>query len=368
MAIFQRVKKAAVSPAPQKAAARGAYNNTVTGVGAVGNYYNYNEGTQRNLAMSVPTISRARDLMASVISCMPLYMYKETWDDTAKMLVQERIAPRSWTRRIDPALSNAATLSWLFDDLLFYGRAFLFVSSRYSDGLPATFSRLPAGSVTTLDQQPPVWFAPSNEVFFAGAQIPSEDLIQFISPVQGIIYQSEQCIATALKLEQARFRNSSSLQPAQVLKQTGGEPLSAEELAALSASFDQARMTNSTCAVNEFLDVLPQAATPDKMLLIDAANFQALEACRLTNIPSYLAGISVGGYSYVSNAGARLDLWSFGVKPYAECIAQTLSMNNVTPQGTYVAFDIDTYLEEDYSMSNNDKSKEENYQPEMAAK
>jgi phage portal protein BeeE len=205
-------------------------------------------------------------------------------------------------------------------------------------------------------------------VFFAGAQIPSEDLIQFISPVQGIIYQSEQCIATALKLEQARFRNSSSLQPAQVLKQTGGEPLSAEELAALSASFDQARMTNSTCAVNEFLDVLPQAATPDKMLLIDAANFQALEACRLTNIPSYLAGISVGGYSYVSNAGARLDLWSFGVKPYAECIAQTLSMNNVTPQGTYVAFDIDTYLEEDYSMSNNDKSEEENYQPEMAAK
>jgi Na+-translocating ferredoxin:NAD+ oxidoreductase RNF subunit RnfB len=61
-------------------------------------------------------------------------------------------------------------------------------------------------------------------------------------------------------------------------------------------------------------------------------------------------------------------LWSFGVKPYAECIAQTLSMNNVTPQGTYVAFDIDTYLEEDYSMSNNDKSEEENYQPEMAAK
>jgi hypothetical protein len=43
-------------------------------------------------------------------------------------------------------------------------------------------------------------------------------------------------------------------------------------------------------------------------------------------------------------------------------------MNNVTPQGTYVAFDIDTYLEEDYSMSNNDKSEEENYQPEMAAK
>jgi len=86
------------------------------------------------------------------------------------------------------------------------------------------------------------------------------------------------------------------------------------------------------------------------MLLIDSAQFSAADLCRLTNIPSYLAGISVGGYSYVSNQGARLDLWTFGAKPYAECIASTLSMNNVLPNGTFVEFDSESYLSAEYTM------------------
>ena len=48
---------------------------------------------------------------------------------------------------------------------------------------------------------------------------------------------SEQSVATALKLEAARYRNASSAIPAGVLRQTGGEPLSAQELADLAAAF-----------------------------------------------------------------------------------------------------------------------------------
>jgi hypothetical protein len=33
------------------------------------------------------------------------------------------------------------------------------------------------------------------------------------------------------------------------------------------------------------------------------------------------AGISTGSYAYTTSAEARMDLWTFGVKPYAECIA-----------------------------------------------
>ena len=32
--------------------------------------------------------------------------------------------------------------------------------------------------------------------------------------------------------------------------------------------------------------------------------------------------------------------------PFAKCISQTLSMNNVTPRGRYVYLDIEKYLEE----------------------
>jgi hypothetical protein len=79
MALFERkVSKAAISePVGKAAAAGGGY----TGQSMIGAYYTYQEGEARNRAMSVPAISRARDLMASVISCMPLIMYKETWNE-----------------------------------------------------------------------------------------------------------------------------------------------------------------------------------------------------------------------------------------------------------------------------------------------
>jgi hypothetical protein len=64
------------------------------------------------------------------------------------------------------------------------------------------------------------------------------------------------------------MRNASSAIPAGVLKQTGGEPLSGQELADLAAQFNLARATNQTAALNEFLSYTETNATPDKMLLI----------------------------------------------------------------------------------------------------
>jgi phage portal protein BeeE len=175
--------------------------------------------------------------------------------------------------------------------------------------------------------------------------------VQFLSPIQGIVYMSEKAIATALQLEAARFRNSSSAIPAGILRQTGGEPLSAQELADLAAAFNAARATNQTAALNEFVTYTETLTSPDKMLLIESAEFQAMEMARLCNIPPYLAGVSVGSYSYQSSAEARMDLWTFGVRAYADCIAGTLSQNNVLPNGTYVEFDVEQYLSGEYSMS-----------------
>ncbi len=352
MGIFNRtVNKAAISPQPTKAAAAGGsfYQNNNAGAQLIGQYYNYVEGTARNRAMSVATISRARDLMSSVISCMNLKQYSEIWNGNEMEKIP--MAPRTWLRRIDPAVPNNFILSWTFDDLFFFGRAFWYITSRTADGYPASYSRLPSAMVQTLDQAGPVWFAPSKDIVFNGGGLDPNDVVQFLSPIQGIVYMSEQSVATALKLEAARYRNSSSAIPAGILRQTGGEPLSAQELSDLAASFNAARETNQTAALNEFVTYTETLTSPDKMLLIDSAEFQAMEMARLCNIPPYLAGISVGSYSYQSSAESRMDLWTFGVRAYADCIAGTLSQNNILPNGTYVEFDVEQYLTGEYSMS-----------------
>lgn len=366
MALFNRVNKAAISPAPAKAAASGGYSPNSAGANLIGQYYTYIEGPARNRAMSVATISRARDLMASVIACMPLKMYNEMWNGDE--MEQVNIAPRTWLRQPDPSVTYPFLMAWTFDDLFFYGRAFWYITARTQDGYPTAFTRLPAGSVTTQDQAGPVWFAPSKEVYFQGNMIDPKDLVQFLSPIQGIVYMSEQTVATAIKLEAARYRNAESSIPAGVLKQTGGEPLSATELADLASAFNAARATNQTAALNEFLSYTETTATPDKMLLIDAANYQALECARLTNVPPYLVGVSTGSYSYQSSEQARADLYIFGVKAYADCIAATLSQNNVLPRGTYVKFDADEYLVENYAADKMDSPDmpQENTQEELA--
>jgi hypothetical protein len=298
---------------------------------------------------------------------MPLRSYNEFWNGEEMESIY--IAPRSWLRRPDPTVPYQFIMSWTLDDLMMFGRAFWYITSRTADGYPATFTRLPAGSITTTDMVGPVWFAPSKEVYFNGGMLDPTNLVQFLSPAQGMIYSAPGAIETALKLEAARNRNASSSIPAGVLKQTGGEPLSAQELADLASAFNAARATNQTAALNEYLTYTETNSTPDKMLLIEASQYQALEMSRLANVPPYLVGVATGAYSYQSSQQARADLYLFGVKLYADAIASALSMDNVLPRGTYVEFDADEYLEENYAadIMDNEVVVRENTQEEIAS-
>ena len=362
MGIFSKVNKAAISPSPTKAAAAGSGFFPQTQMGNIGNFYAYQAGQARNKAMSVAAISRSRDLMASVLACMKLKMYTEIWN--GEEMEQVPLAPRSWLAQLDPKMPNNFMYPWIFDDLFFFGRSMLWITSRTSDGYMASATRLPMGSVTTEDMSGPVWFGKSDAIFFNGQQLPTEDVVQILSPTQGMIYMSEQVIATALQLEAARYRNSTSAIPAGILKQTGGEPLSATELADLSAAFNAARATNQTAALNEFLTYTETNATPDKMLLIEAANYQALECARLCNVPPYLLGISTGSYAYTNSQSAKGDLWTFGLSMYAEAITAALSQQ--LPRGTMCEFDIEKYLY-DYTMPEHDMNMpQENTQESLA--
>ena len=348
MALFGRNKVAALGTSvdPEVKAAVGYGYGGNSGATQINNFYAYTNGEMRQIAMSVPTISRARDLMASVVGCLKLEMYRDIWNGEEMEPVP--LAPRAWLARLDPDVPNNFCLSWLFDDLFFYGRAFLYVKSRTADGYPASFERLPAAMVTTQDQAGPVWFGPSKQVYFSGLPIESENLIQFLSPIQGLLYTSNDAIQTALRLTESARRNAESAIPAGVLRQISGEPLSGQELADLASLFNAARMTNQTAALSESLTYEATTATPDKMMLVESRDFQSRELCRAANIPNYLAGIDQGSYQYTTSQGARADLYLFGAKAFIDCISETLSSDNVLPHGTYVKFDVESYLSESY--------------------
>ena len=296
-------------------------------------------------ALQLPTISRARDLIASMIGCLDLKQYTLVWDEAEGEYEKQYIRGESWFTRPDPKVTRNFIMSNTFSDLLFYGRAFWYVTSRYSTGYPASFQWLPIANIETPGQTGPQFYTAADEVEFNGVTIPNENVIQFLSPIMGMIYTGNQAIDTAYKLDQAARRFSTNEISAGYLQQRGGEPMTAEDLAELAAGWASARRNNAIGALNEFVEWKEFSSDPSKLQLVEARQYQALELARLANIPPYLVGAPTGtGMTYQNALQARQDLYLFGAKPYIQAIEETLSGDNVIPRGRHIEFDLESYL------------------------
>ena len=312
-------------------------------ISGINDVYTYTIGTAEQRALALPTISRARDLIAAMIGSLDLRQYQLVWEDDN---YEKRYVPgESWFTRPDPKVTRSFIMANTFSDLLFHGRAFWYVTSRYSTGFPASFQWLPAANVSTLDQAGPQWFTTSDEVEFNGVELPTENVVQFLSPIMGIIYSGQIAMDTAYKLDNAARRFSTNEIAAGYLQQRGGEPMSAEDLGELAAGWAAARRNNSIGALNEFVEWKEFSSDPSKLQLVEARQYQALELARLANIPPYLVGAPTGtGMTYQNALQARQDLYLFGAKPYISAIEETLSGPNVIPRGRHISFDLESYL------------------------
>lgn len=333
----QRTAAFAAAPVPEVRAAAG-------GASQIGALYSYSVGAGVERALSVPTISRARDLIASMIGSLDLKQYTLQW--TGEDYEEIHIPGESWMTRPDPRVTRNWIMANTFTDLFFYGRAFWHVRTRYSNGFPASFEWLPAGSTTTTDQAGPQWFGPSNQVYFNGQHVPSEDLIQFLSPINGLLFYGSRALDIAIRLDTAAKRFASNEIASGMLQQVDGEPMSGEELSELALAWAQSRANNAVGALNQYVKYVQFDQDPSKLQLTEGREYSALELSRMANIPPYMVGIATGGMTYMNAQQARQDLYLFGAKPFINCIEETLSLDNVLPRGRHVRFDIDRYLTE----------------------
>lgn len=340
MGLF-RIEPVKPAPSPAIGAAVGAAGNP-----NVGNFMTYMTGYDRLQAINIPTIGRARDLICSMIGALTIRQYQWRWNAAEEEYEKSYLPDDVWFDQPDPNVTRNFILSWTTDDMIFYGRAFWVVTKRFGNGFPAEFTWIPAADVQTRDQAGPQWFGPSKQITFNGLDLDPRDVVQFLSPVQGLLTQGARSIRTARNLDESAERFAKNQIPSGVLRQTDGEPMSSQELADMAASFAEAREANAIAALNQFVTFEPQYVDPSKMQSVESREHQALEMARLANIPPYLVGISASGMTYYNAQQARQDLYLFGAKPFVDAIEQTLSMNNVTPRGRFIELDVTAYLEE----------------------
>lgn len=337
MGLFRTKPAPAFGVSDVKAAAGGA--------GRPGTFSTYTVGAASERALSIPTVNRAVGLITSTIAGLDIRTYTLQWDPGAEDYERIYVPGESWMTRPDPNMTRNFMMANLVRDLMLWGRGFWWVASRYSTGFPASFMWLPADQVTTTDQAGPEWFGPSNEIWFNGAEIDPNNVVQFLSPLNGILWTGNRAIDIAYRLDEAAKRFASNEISAGYLQQKdGSEPMAAHELSELAAAWAQARQTSSIGALNQFVEWREFKSNPSTLQLMEGRQHAALELSRVCQVPAWLVGLSVGGMTYQNSQQARTDLILFGAMPYIQCIQETLSLDSVVAKGKHVELDVDQYI------------------------
>ena len=301
-------------------------------------------GAKAERALSIPTVTRAVGLISSTIASLNLRSYTLVWNPTTSEYDKRYVLGESWFTRPDPKVTRQFVMSNLVSDLLLYGRAFLYVTSRYATGFPATFQWLPSNSITSTDQGDDVWFTTADDLYYNGVELDTANVVQFLSPQEGILYAGNAAIDIAHKLDESARRFASNSIAAGFLQQTDGEPMSGEELTELASAWAQARATNAIGALNQHVTFNEFKSNPNLLQLLESRQYASLELARLCQVPAYLVGVAVGSMTYQNAQQARQDLLTFGASPFLTCIAETLSGDNVIAKGKHIEFDTDAYL------------------------
>lgn len=342
MGLFDRkVRTAQIGSAEMKAAAGSAY---------IGKFQTYMTSGAEERALSIPTVSRARDLIASMIGSLELKHYTRQW--TGERYEEIYLPNEPWMDQPDPKVTRNFFFSRIFSDLFLYGRAFAYVTARKADdNRPAAMTWLPASNVETPDQpQNGIYYGKATTVEFNGVDLNVDDVIQFLSPYTGLIWFGARAINNSWHLDAAADRYASLETVPGYLQQKGGETMSGDELTDLAQAWAVNRKQNAIGALNDYVEFREFKNDPGEVIA-KLREYQALELSRIANIPPYLVGIPTGGMTYQNAQQARQDLYLFGARGYMDAIEQTLSENQVLPRGRYVEFNIEDYLTEN-EMSN----------------
>jgi HK97 family phage portal protein len=301
--------------------------------GGVGNGFNFGP-MDRSLAMQVPAVARCRNLIAGVISYLPLELYNKT--------TGEELGSPVWLEQPDIRQPRSVTLSATTDSLIFFGVAYWRVTEVYASDLrPARFEWI-ANSRVNAQLNPK-----GTEVMYYtidGSKVPMDgpgSLITFQGLIQGVLQTAGRTIQSALDIERASAVALATPMATTVLKNTGAD-LPEDHIQGLLATWKAARASRSTAYLTSTLSVENIGFSPKDMAYADASQYLATQCARAMNIPAYMISADMNNsLTYQNIIDGRREFVSYSLQPYICAIEDRLSMDDVTTRGNYVKFNIE---------------------------
>ena len=294
--------------------------------------------TTRQLAMSVPAVARARNIICGTIGSLPL--------TTFNRITGEYVDPQRVINQPDPRVAGFVIYTWLAEDIWFYGVGYGQVTEMYATtdgGRVRAWTRV-APERVTVDTNPLNTEITGYKV--DGKAVPTTgigSIIRFDGPDEGFLHRAGKTVAAAVYLENAAVNYAKEPAPSMVLK-SNGTNLTSERISALLSAWKSSRQTKSTAFLNADVDLQQFGFDPEKLQLAQARQYVALELCRAAGIPAYFVSAEMTSMTYSNAVNERRSLVDFSLRPILKAIEERLSLPDFLPNPVMCRFDLDDFL------------------------
>ena len=337
MGLLDRFVKTATTSEVDVSAASAPFNLNQS----LGNLFYTSSTTNRQYAMSVPAVARARNIICSTIASLPLEGYNK--------FTGAHVMPQQVINQPDARIPGSAIYAWLAEDLLFHGVAYGQVIDMYAatdGGRVRQFTRVAPDRITQKLN--------ANQTEIIGYQVDGSvvpntgigSLVVFNGLDEGLLSRAGRTIRAALELEKAAELYAKEPVPTMVLK-SNGTNLTPERISKLLESWKVSRSTRATAFLNADVELQALGFDPAKLQLNEARQYLATEIARAAGIPAYFLSAETTSMTYSNAISERKSLVDFSLRPILTAIEQRLSMSDFVPYGTEIRFDLDDFLRGD---------------------
>lgn len=289
----------------------------------------------REEAMTVPAVARARNLICTTIGTLPLETY-----NTADI----EVGNRQVIEQPDPLQPRANTITYLADDILFYGVGYLQVlDTSPQDGRPFAMRRINPTRITVKTNDLGTMV---ESYLLDGVQVPLAgvgSLKRFDGLDEGLNARGGRTIRTAIALEQAAYKMALTPAPSMMLRNRGMN-MPEDEKQIVKQTFATARKESAIAFVEGELDLEMMGWDSAQLQLVEARSFATQEIARMMGIGAWYLNAETASATYSNVQQERRSFVDFALRPICNVIESRLSMDDITPRGQYVRFDLDDFL------------------------
>ena len=277
-------------------------------------------------AMAIPALNNGVRILATIAAQLPL--------------VADPSEPsRLFLSELDPNMTPGWTIARTVDSLLFHGNAYWYTTTRNDRGFPRTIQFVDPSRIHLDDQ--------AGTVRIDNIPVAPADVIRFHGLTEGLLTCGVEAIRTAAaNIRQVR-RYAENPRPNYILKdRDSAEPLEAEDARDYLVALKDAVTSNGSAYIAG-LDLEPMGWDAKQIMLVEARQADAIDMARLLAVPPRYLAAPEGGSSltYSNIQEMRRDLVEAGgLSQFLTPIQQRLSMPDVTPRGTRVRFDADSFF------------------------